>query len=244
LSHSIRFAVQLIITAFGATLDYWVGRLSNQPTIGIFLWVAATIVAVTTLDFLHGLRVGHSHSPGGWSSAVSPLGAAVAATWRRAEQFRFRTVVLAIIAALLAWGATYALSAAVIIFRCIAAAGGRPLGKGSPFDQQVIAFMSNFQVSPVVLWITAACLLIALVPHPQAILPLFVFAAAVVNAVDLRIPPLPDMPMAFRSPLALSVSEPDKLLLRFPALGYSLAALAAGMVLCGLVAACSSNYAR
>lgn len=218
MSRSSRFALQLAVTVAGAILNYFVGRLTNTPSLGIAAWATLTIVAAATLDFCKDLwleRHGRQRQPGqvalgtGWVRAAGIVRG-------RIDRFRWTSVIGAIVIGILAGVACYAFSLATLTIRFLAVAGGPPLGMKSPYDHSAIMFISNFQTSSATAWLMVASFAMALTLRPPVVLPLGVMAVSVTNAAIVAIPSLTPVATDLQSQVAVSLSTLEGPLVQLP----------------------------
>jgi hypothetical protein len=231
------FFWQLSVTAAGAVLDYLIGRLANSPSAGIACWAALTLVGAAILEFSKDLRK-ESRS----STSSYPRPSSVLNLIRPVREFKWTTVTRAFWAAALAAAAYYAFALAVITFRFLAAGGGSWLGQGSPFDQLVVTFVSNFQASSETAAFIGGALLLALFVRSDVLLPSGIVAVAALNAWLARFPHmvLTASGPEFRSQIAYSLSGPDKWMFQLPTgdvLWGCLSVFLVGVIACGLVSA-------
>ncbi len=217
-SRSSRFALQLAVTAAGAILDYFVGRLTNTPSLGIAAWAALTLLAAATLDFVKDLWLEHH-------GRVSESGqVALSSGWVRVAgivrgrmiRFRWTSVIGAIAIGVLAGIACYAFALATLVIRFLAVTGGPPLGLKSPYDQSAIIFISNFQASSATAWLMIASFAMALALRSPVVLPLGIMAVSVTNAAIVAIPSLTQVAAGMQSQVAVSLSTPEGRLLQLP----------------------------
>lgn len=209
MASSMRFAKHLLVAALGAALDYLIGRLTDTLSWGIICWAVIVLVASAALDYLND------------TPETTEFRSAMGAPWGeirdRVVQSRRPTVWKALFVGVLAATASCALTLAVVTFRFCATHGNSLLGKGSPFDHQVIVFVSHFQASSTTVWLFGACASLAVfIPWRLVVLPAGVAAVAVANAMLVGIPPFSQTSGNWYSQVAYSLGALDGWLFRLP----------------------------
>ena len=240
MSRSVKFAIQLAVTAAGAVLDYFVGRLTDKMSLGILAWTGLVLVAAAAIDFARDAW--REHRPArdgyGWPTPGGGLAKAAGVIRGGVRTFRWIAIVNAMLVAGLAAVASYAFTLAALTFRFLAMTGGSELGQQSPYNQPAVAFICNFQASSTAAWLVVACFVLTLLLRPPVVLPLGVVAVSVTNAAIVALPPLTGDTIFPRSQLAISLSIPDTWLMRLPTelvLFGCLAPFALGVIVCGLI---------
>ena len=223
----------------GAALDYLIGRLANSPSIGIGGGAAGMAVAAVVLDFFRESRR-ETHevvvSGGGYAHVFRTT--RLHELHRGADAFRWGTMVSAVFAAVFAWAATYIFILATLTIRYTSVLNGFVLGKSSPFDNSVVTFVSEFQVSPAMLWFTLACFFLAVIIRPSSVVPLSVIAVSVANAASVPLKHVVSRAAGPRTQFLQTVAVPDQRFFLIPdnyiVLGC-MAAFLAGLLVCGLI---------
>ena len=149
-----------------------------------------------------------------------------------------------VMAALFAGLACCVLTLAVITWRFVVMDDGVQLGKGSPFDNPIVVFVSNFQTSGAIASLVVGTFILAVVLKSEFVLPVGVLVASVVTAWQVPISANGINARGYRSDLAHSLSVPNGLLFRMPTLSMPigcLIALGVGLAACGVVAACARS---
>jgi hypothetical protein len=90
-------------------------------------------------------------------------------------------------AALFAGLACCVLTLAVITWRFVVMDDGVQLGKGSPFDNPIVVFVSNFQTSGAIASLVVGTFILAVVLKSEFVLPVGVLVASVVTAWQVPI---------------------------------------------------------
>lgn len=234
-----RFLLQLAATTAGTLLDIVVGKLTDTPTWVMAVWAVIILVIAALFEFLkdaandkytiEGVRVSVRMVPG---------------FFRPVAGYRFGIIVKAVLAALFAGLACCVLTLAVITWRFVVMDDGVQLGKGSPFDNPIVVFVSNFQTSGAIASLVVGTFILAVVLKSEFVLPVGVLVASVVTAWQVPISANGINARGYRSDLAHSLSVPNGLLFRMPTLSMPigcLIALGVGLAACGVVAACARS---
>jgi hypothetical protein len=180
---SMRFAKRLLVAALGAALDYLIGRLTNTLSLGIICWAVIILVASAALDYVNDTAQ--------YPPQTFPQGSPWGAIRTHMPQFRRPTVFTSVFIGALAAVASWAFTLAVVTFRFCSAHGNSMLGKDSPFNRQVILFVSHFQASPTTIWLFGVCAGLALfIPWRLVVLPLGLALVDIANAALVGIPSL------------------------------------------------------
>jgi hypothetical protein len=132
----------------------------------------------------------------------------------------------------------------VITWRFVVMNHGVQLGKSSPFDAPIVMLVSNFQTSGAIASLIIGTFILTVVLKSEFVLPVGVLVASVVDAWQVPISANGIHAGGYRSDLAHSLSVPNGLLFRLPALSMPLGCLIAfglGLVACGVVAACARS---
>jgi hypothetical protein len=209
MSRSMRFAKHLLIAALGATLDYLIGRLTNTLSWGFICWAVIVLFASAALDCLN-------EAPA-TTLACAQTGIPWGVIRARIARFRRPTAFKATFIGVLAAMVSCAFTLAVVTFRFCAAHGNSLLGADSPFNRQVIVFVSHFQASPTILWLFGSCAALAMfIPWRLVILPTGVAAIAIANAAFAGIPPLSRTSGTWYSQVTYSLGALDGWLFRLP----------------------------
>jgi hypothetical protein len=216
MSGSMRFAKHLLVAALGAALDYLIGRLTSTLSLGIICWAVVVLVASAALDYL-------GEAPN-TTQTTSPMGIPWRVIRDRLARFRRPTVFKAMLIGVLAAVASCAFTLALVTFRFCAVHGNSLLGKDSPFNHQVIVFISHFQASSTTVWLFGVCAALAMfVPWKLVVLPVGVATVTIANAMFVGIPPLSRTPENWYSQVAYSLGALDGWLFRLPSVTLPLA---------------------
>src|ERR1700739_2444954 len=185
-----RPAVLLIsfLVVVAATLtDYLVGRLANSPSLGIACW-AGLVLVVSVI--LHPIREGHrDHDDSARYTSSLDL-TIFNNVVRGADIFRWKTIFISMVAAVLAGTCAYIFILVTFTVRYAAVDHGPRLGKGSPFNHSAMMHIVGFQTSSTALWFVVASFFLALFLRPPALLPLGVIGVSIAIAGGGALSPL------------------------------------------------------
>ncbi len=239
MSRSVGFAVQLAATFVGAVLDFLVGKLTGAFSLGIACWAGLVLLTAAILEFTKDLARD-------WGTSGSPRSDRLAGAdfIRSLGNYRWATVVNALVVAGFAACAVYAFTLAVITFRFVAVYNGAELGAHSPFDHTVVTFVSNFQVSESTAALIIGSFVLAILLRSEILLPCGIGLVTIANAILIGLPDHSITSVSFHSQIAYSLSAPDGWLFRLPVLAVPWACLipfALGVICCTIVSALVRN---
>jgi hypothetical protein len=241
-----RSAVLFLSIAFaiaGTFLDYVVGRLANNPSLGVACWAAGLVIVAGVLDFVREWHKEREHEGTPYTSRYA---GAIDLTIinnlvRGADMFRWETIFAAMVAGVLAWIGAYVFTLATITIRFTDVHHGPKLGKLSPFDHDATAVIVSFQTSSAAWWFAIACFLLALVLRVPALLTLGVVGVPIANAASAALKPLTRGavdPSGQFTQFTQSFSAPDAWFFRLPTSDIILACIAAfiaGLMVCWFI---------
>jgi hypothetical protein len=239
LSANARFRWQLAATTTGTLLDIVIGRFTDKPTWPLAVWAIVALVVAALFEFFKDTANDeYTHD------RRHAYGRMVPGFFRRADDYDFWVIIKAALAAVFAGLAGCALALAVITWRFVAMDHGVQLGKDSPFDAPIVVLVSNFQTSGAIASLIIGTCFLAVVLKSEFVLPAGVLVASLVDAWQVPISANGIGAGGYRSDLAHSLSIPNELLFRLPALSMPLGCLIAlglGLAACSVVAACARS---
>lgn len=239
MSAHARFLWQLAATTTGTVLDIVIGKLTDKPTWPLAVWAVVALVAAALFEFFKDTandeytrdkrRVYVRMVPG---------------FFRRIDDYNFWIIIKAALAAVFAGLAGCVITLGVITWRFVVMDHGVQLGKNSPADAPIVVLVSNFQTSSAIASLIVGTFILAVVLKSEFVLPAGVLVASVVDAWQVSVSANGIDVGGYRSDLAHSLSIPNGLLFRLPALSMPLGCLIAlglGLAACGVVAACARS---
>lgn len=242
MSDKNRFALQVGTTIATLVLDTLAGTFFRSPTVVMACWMVLAILVAASFEFVRDKAREHArHNPNGIYSTAR-ISKIVPSFFRSVDDYGIGTIVRSVVAGLFAGVACCALTLAMVTWRFLIMNGDTRLGKGSPLDPRVVAFVSNFQTAQATAVLMVGSVILAIVLKSEFLLPAGILVGSVVNAMQVAIPPVGAIGDGFRSQVAQTLAVLNGYLFRLPPLDVlwgCLIPLFAGLVACGIVAACA-----